>query len=36
MIVATAWHLGAVLVTRDAATLDYAATGKAVRVLEPA
>jgi PIN domain nuclease of toxin-antitoxin system len=36
MIVATARHLGAVRVTRDAAILDYAATGKGVRVLEPA
>jgi PIN domain nuclease of toxin-antitoxin system len=35
MIVATARHLGAVLVTRDAAILDYAASRKAVRALEP-
>jgi PIN domain nuclease of toxin-antitoxin system len=35
MIVATARHLGAVLLTRDAAILDYAATRKAVRALEP-
>lgn len=35
LIVATARHLSAVLVTRDAAILDYAASTKAVRVLEP-
>jgi PIN domain nuclease of toxin-antitoxin system len=35
MIVATARHLGGVLVTRDTAILDYAASTKAVRVLEP-
>jgi len=33
MIVATARHLGAVLVTRDAKILDYALTTKSVRVL---
>jgi len=33
MIVATARHLGAVLVTRDAKILDYASTTKSVRVL---
>ncbi|MGH7298624.1 MAG: type II toxin-antitoxin system VapC family toxin [Polyangiaceae bacterium] len=35
IIVATARHLAAVLVTRDGAILDYAARTKAVRVLEP-
>ena len=35
MIVATARHLGAVLVTRDTAILEYAAGRKALRVLEP-
>jgi PIN domain nuclease of toxin-antitoxin system len=35
MIVATARHLGALLVTRDAAILDYASSVKAVRVLTP-
>ena len=35
LIVATARNLGAVLVPRDAAILDYARTVKAVRVLEP-
>ncbi len=34
MIVATARNLGAVLVTRDAAILDYGARSNAVRVLE--
>jgi PIN domain nuclease of toxin-antitoxin system len=34
MIVATARHIEAVLVTRDTAILDYAASVKAVRVLE--
>jgi predicted nucleic acid-binding protein len=34
MIVATARHLGAILVTRDSKILDYADT-KNVRVLEP-
>jgi PIN domain nuclease of toxin-antitoxin system len=36
MVVATARHLGGVLVTRDTEILDYAASTKAVRVLEPA
>ena len=36
MIVATARHIGALLVTRDTAILDYAASAKAVRVMEPA
>ena len=35
VIVATARHLGAVLITADGAILDYAAKVKAVRVLEP-
>jgi len=35
LIVATARHLGGVLVTRNTAILDYAASTKAVRVLEP-
>jgi PIN domain nuclease of toxin-antitoxin system len=35
MIVATARYLGAVLVTRDTAILDYASSTKAVRVLAP-
>jgi PIN domain nuclease of toxin-antitoxin system len=35
IIVATARHIEAVLVTRDTAILDYAASVKAVRVLEP-
>jgi PIN domain nuclease of toxin-antitoxin system len=35
LIVATARHLGAVLVTADTEILDYAAKVKAVRVLEP-
>lgn len=35
IIVATARHMGAVLVTRDGAILDYAASTKAVRVIEP-
>jgi PIN domain nuclease of toxin-antitoxin system len=35
MIVATARHMRALLVTRDAAILGYAASVKAVRVLEP-
>jgi PIN domain nuclease of toxin-antitoxin system len=35
MIVATARALGAVLVTRDGAILEYAETVKAVRVLAP-
>jgi PIN domain nuclease of toxin-antitoxin system len=35
LIVATARHLQGVLVTRDVAILDYAASTKAVRVLDP-
>jgi PIN domain nuclease of toxin-antitoxin system len=35
LIVATARHVGGVLVTRDTAILDYADSAKAVRVLEP-
>jgi PIN domain nuclease of toxin-antitoxin system len=35
IIVATARHLGATLVTRDAEILEYAETTKAVRALEP-
>lgn len=35
LIVATARHLGAQLITRDGAILDYAAASKAVRALEP-
>jgi hypothetical protein len=35
LIVATARQLGAVLVTRDGASLDYAKSAKAVRILEP-
>jgi PIN domain nuclease of toxin-antitoxin system len=35
LIVATARHLDAILVTADTAILDYAAKTKAVRVLEP-
>ncbi len=35
LIVATARHLNALLVTRDGAILDYAEESKAVRTLEP-
>ena len=35
IIVATARKMGAVLVTRDTAILDYAESAKAVRILEP-
>jgi PIN domain nuclease of toxin-antitoxin system len=35
MIVATARHLDATLITADSAILDYASDTKAVRVLEP-
>jgi len=35
LIVATARHLNALLVTRDGAILDYAEASKAVRTLEP-
>jgi PIN domain nuclease of toxin-antitoxin system len=35
LIVATARHLNALLVTRDVAILDYAEESKAVRTLEP-
>jgi PIN domain nuclease of toxin-antitoxin system len=35
LIVATARHLNALLVTRDSAILDYAEESKAVRTLEP-
>jgi PIN domain nuclease of toxin-antitoxin system len=35
MIVATARYIGALLVTRDTAILEYAARAKAVRTLEP-
>ena len=35
IIVATARHLGATLVTRDGNILEYAETTKAVQVLEP-
>ncbi len=35
MIVATARHMEALLVTRDAAILEYGATMKAVRTLDP-
>ena len=35
MIVSTAMHLAAVLVTKDARILDWAGTTKAVHVLEP-
>jgi PIN domain nuclease of toxin-antitoxin system len=35
LIVATTRHLGATLLTRDAAILDYAAEVKAVRAMEP-